>query len=300
MPTILDGKATAQQIYQEIAEEVHLIKKAGGRAPHLAAVLVGHDPASETYIRNKIRACQEVGFNSTLVQYGTQVSEEELLHKIDKINKDEETDGMIVQLPLPDHVSKVKIIDRISPAKDVDGFHHLNFGRMCSNLGAHIPATPYGILELLRRYNIETKGKHVVVVGRSHIVGLPVSILLARGNNPGDATVTITHIHTVGLEQYTRMADILVVAVGKPGLIKADMVKEGVIVVDVGITRVSDSTKKSGFGLKGDVDFDDVAPKSSHITPVPGGVGPMTIAALLLNTLKASKKEVFQNEACWE
>lgn len=290
MGQILDGKGVADKIKEEISLEVNTMIENGEKRPNLATLLVGTDPASHTYVKNKIKACEQVGFISTHLEFDATLSEEALLGKIDELNEDDDIDGLIVQLPLPDHISKTKVIDRIQPMKDVDGFHHLNFGRMCSNLPCHIPATPNGILELLRRYDIQTKGKHVVVVGRSHIVGLPTSILLARGKNPGDATVTLTHIHTVGLEQYTKQADVLIVAVGKPGLITADMVKEGVVVIDVGITKVEDSTKKSGFALKGDVDFDAVSEKASYITPVPKGVGPMTIASLLMNTLKASKK----------
>lgn len=296
MAQLLDGKAVSDQIKNEISEEVQRMVANGDKRPHLATLLVGEDPASRTYVKNKIRACEKVGFVSTHLEYDDTISEEALLCKIDELNEDDDIDGLIVQLPLPKHISKTKVIDRIDPMKDVDGFHHLNFGRMCSNLPCHIPATPNGILELLRRYEIKTKGKHVVVVGRSHIVGLPTSILLARGKNPGDATVTLTHIHTVGLEQYTIQADVLIVAVGKPGLITEDMVKEGVIVVDVGITKVPDPTKKSGYALKGDVDFENVFKKASYITPVPKGVGPMTIAALLMNTLKAAKKTfTYQN-----
>lgn len=290
MAELLDGKGVAEEIQQEISTEVEKMVSDGQKRPNLATILVGNDPASHTYVKNKIKACEKVGFISTHLEFDESMSEEELLFQIDTLNKDDEVDGLIVQLPLPDHISKTKVIDRIEPMKDVDGFHHLNFGRMCSNLPCHVPATPNGILELLRRYDIKTKGKHVVVVGRSHIVGLPTSILLARGKNPGDATVTLTHIHTVGLEQYTKQADVLIVAVGKPGLITGDMVKEGVIVIDVGITKVEDPTKKSGYALKGDVEFETVSEKASYITPVPKGVGPMTIAALLINTLKAAKK----------
>lgn len=290
MAEILDGLAVSKQIKSEIATEVSQMILDGEKRPNLATILVGSNPASQTYVKNKIRACEQVGFVSTHIEFEDTITEELLLNEIERLNQDDDIDGMIVQLPLPDHISKQQVIDRIDPMKDVDGFHHLNFGRMCSNLPCHIPATPNGILELMRRYDIQTKGKHVVVVGRSHIVGLPMSILMARGKNPGDATVTLCHIHTVGLEQYTKQADVLIVAVGKPGLITADMVKKGVTVIDVGITKVDDPTKKSGYALKGDVDFDQVSQKASYITPVPKGVGPMTIASLLMNTLKAAKK----------
>jgi len=290
MAKILDGLGIANQIKQEISVEVAEMVSNGEKRPNLATILVGKNPASETYVKNKIKSCEQVGFVSTHLEFDDSISEELLLNEIDKLNHDDEIDGMIVQLPLPDHISKQHVIDKITPMKDVDGFHHLNFGRMCSNLPCHIPATPNGILELMRRYGIKTKGKHVVVVGRSHIVGLPMSILMARGKNPGDATVTLCHIHTIGLEQYTKQADVLIVAVGIPNLITADMVKEGVIVIDVGITKVEDKTKKSGFALKGDVDFEGVSQKASYITPVPKGVGPMTIASLLMNTIKAAKK----------
>ncbi len=290
MAQILDGLAVSNQIKEEIALEVEQMLAAGQKRPNLATIIVGKDPASQTYVRNKIKSCDKVGFTSTHLEFEDTISEEFLLNEIERLNADDDIDGMIVQLPLPSHISKQHVIDRIDPMKDVDGFHHLNFGRMCSNLPCHIPATPNGILELMRRYDIKTKGKHVVVVGRSHIVGLPMSILMARGKNPGDATVTLCHIHTVGLVQYTKQADVLIIAVGKPGMITGDMVKEGVIVIDVGITKVEDSSKKSGFALKGDVDFDSVAQKASYITPVPKGIGPMTIASLMMNTLKAAKK----------
>lgn len=290
MAKILDGLGVSNQIKQEIAAEVETMIANGFKRPNLATILVGKNPASETYVKNKIKSCEQVGFISTHLEFDDSISEELLLKEIDRLNQDDEIDGMIVQLPLPNHISKQHVIDKITPMKDVDGFHHLNFGRMCSNLPCHIPATPNGILELMRRYDIKTKGKHVVVVGRSHIVGLPMSILMARGKKPGDATVTLCHIHTVGLEQYTKQADVLIVAVGIPNLITSDMVKEGVIVIDVGITKVEDKTKKSGFALKGDVDFEGVSQKASYITPVPKGVGPMTIASLLMNTIKAAKK----------
>lgn len=290
MATILDGKGISDQIKSEIKQEVQAMISRGEKRPNLATILVGENPASHTYVNHKIKACKEVGFISTHLQFSEGISEEYLLKKMDALNEDEEIDGYIVQLPLPDHISKEKVIDRIKPMKDVDGFHHLNFGRMCSNLPCHLPATPNGILELFRRYDIETKGKHVVMVGVSNIVGLPMSILLAKGHNPGDATVTMTHIHTVDLASHTRQADILIVATGVAGLIKADMVKDGVIVVDVGINRIADPTRKSGFRMVGDVDFEEVEKKASYITPVPKGVGPMTIVSLLMNTLSAAKK----------
>ena len=290
MATILDGKKISDQIKAEIKAEVEAMVGRGEKRPNLATILVGENPASHTYVNHKIRACKEVGFISTHLQFSEDISEEYLLKKMDALNGDDEIDGYIVQLPLPDHIHKEKIIDRINPMKDVDGFHHLNFGRMSSNLPCHLPATPNGILELFRRYDIETKGKHVVMVGASNIVGLPMSILLAKGHNPGDATVTLTHIHTVDLASHTRLADILIVATGVAGLITADMVKEGVIVVDVGINKVEDKSRKSGFKIVGDVDFEEVEKKASFITPVPKGVGPMTIVSLLMNTLDAAKK----------
>ncbi|MEO9852622.1 MAG: bifunctional 5,10-methylenetetrahydrofolate dehydrogenase/5,10-methenyltetrahydrofolate cyclohydrolase [Reichenbachiella sp.] len=290
MATILDGKKISDQIKAEIKTEVETMVGRGEKRPNLATILVGENPASHTYVNHKIRACKEVGFISTHLQFSEDISEEYLLKKMDALNEDDEIDGYIVQLPLPDHIHKEKIIDRINPMKDVDGFHHLNFGRMSSNLPCHLPATPNGILELFRRYDIETKGKHVVMVGASNIVGLPMSILLAKGHNPGDATVTLTHIHTVDLASHTRLADILIVATGVAGLITADMVKEGVIVVDVGINKVEDKSRKSGFKIVGDVDFEEVEKKASFITPVPKGVGPMTIVSLLMNTLDAAKK----------
>ena len=290
MAEILDGLAVSNQIKSEIAVRVEEMVTAGKRRPNLATILVGDDPASQTYVRNKIKACEQVGYISTHFHYDSSITEEELLAKIDELNDDDEIDGLIVQLPLPDHISKNAVVDRINEMKDVDGFHHMNFGRMCSNLPCHIPATPNGILELLRRYQIKTLGKHIVVVGISNIVGLPMGILLAKGNDPGDATVTFTHIHTVDLKMHTLQADILIVAAGVPGLITPDMVKEGVIVVDVGINKVADPSRKSGFRLTGDVDFEGVSKKASHISPVPKGVGPMTIASLLINTLKAANK----------
>ena len=289
MATILDGKKVARDIENEIAGEVKELTDKGFRPPHLVAVLVGEDGASKTYVTGKMKACEVVGYRSSLIKFDESISEEELFHVVDGLNEDKEVDGYIVQLPLPEHISVEKVIDRIYPSKDVDGFTPANFGKIDQEHHSLLPATPMGIIELLGRYNIETKGKHCVVVGKSHIVGMPMGILLA---GPGDATVTICHIFTENLEEHTRKADILVIAVGKPGLISGDMVKEGAVVVDVGTTRVPDSTKKKGFALKGDVDFETVEPKASYITPVPGGVGPMTIASLIMNTMIAYKKAV--------
>ena len=287
MPTILDGKKVSNDIESELAIEVKKFASQGYRAPHLVAVLVGDDGPSRTYVRNKIKSCERVGYKSSLIRFNNDVSEDVLISEVDRLNADDKVDGYIVQLPLPEHISVEKITDHIDPLKDVDGFTPTNFGKMDQEHHSLLPATPMGILELLSRYNIKTKGKHCVVVGKSHIVGMPMSILLAE---PGDATVTLCHIHTHNLEQYTRMADILVVAVGKPNLITADMVKDDVVVIDVGINRVPDDSKKKGYAIKGDVDFDEIAPKSSFITPVPGGVGPMTIASLIMNTMEAYKK----------
>ena len=292
--TLLDGKKTSEAIQQEIASEVEAIKAKGGKVPHLAAVLVGNDGGSVTYVNNKVLACERIGFGSTLIRYEDDITEEELLRKIDELNNDDLIDGFIVQLPLPKHINTEKVIEAINPRKDVDGFHPTNVGRMVAGLPAYLPATPAGILQLLQRYNIETDGKHCVVIGRSNIVGTPMSILMAKSAYPGNATVTLCHRNTVDLPYYTRQADIIIVAVGKPGLVTADMVKEGAVVIDVGTTRVPDETRKSGFRLRGDVDFDTVAPKCSYITPVPGGVGPLTIAMLMQNTLRAAKKEVYK------
>ncbi len=289
MATILDGKKISKEIEKEIKAEVSAFNKNGHRPPHLVAVLVGEDGASETYVTAKMKACEVVGFKSSMIRYDETVSEEEILAEVDRLNNDDGVDGYIVQLPLPKHISVEKIIDRIDTAKDVDGFTPANFGKIDQEHHSLLPATPMGIIELLNRYKIETKGKHCVVVGKSHIVGMPMSILLA---GPGDATVTLCHIHTKNLEEHTQKADIIVVAVGKPGLITGDMVKEDVVIVDVGTTRVPDSSKKSGFSLKGDVDFASVEPKASYITPVPGGVGPMTIASLIMNTMIAYKKRM--------
>lgn len=287
---ILDGKKTSEEIKVEIKAEVEQLKAKGKKIPHLAAVLVGNNGASMTYVDSKIKDCEQVGFKSSLVKLSDTVSERELLEKIDELNNDPDVDGFIVQLPLPPHIDDKKIIKAIKPEKDVDGFHPENVGRMALNLPGFLPATPYGILQLLERYNVETTGKHCVVVGRSHIVGLPMSILMGRNAYPGNSTVTLTHSRTVNFKDICRTADILIVALGKPEYITADMVKEGVAIVDVGITRVPDSSKKAGYRIVGDVKYEEVAPKCSFITPVPGGVVPMTRASLLKNTLLASKK----------
>ncbi|TDK47243.1 bifunctional 5,10-methylenetetrahydrofolate dehydrogenase/5,10-methenyltetrahydrofolate cyclohydrolase [Algoriphagus formosus] len=293
MPTIIDGKKTSQDIKNEIAARVAEIKSEGGKIPHLAAILVGNDGASQTYVGAKVKACHEIGFESTLVRMEDTVSEEELLAKVEEINENPDIDGLIVQLPLPKHISVEKVTDKIKPEKDVDGFTPANVGRMALNWPAYVAATPYGIVELLKRYQIETSGKHCVVIGRSHIVGSPMSILMARNGYPGNATVTLTHSRTQNLKEIAQTADILIVALGKPEFVTADMVKPGAVVIDVGIHRVEDSSKKSGFRLIGDVKFDEVAEKASAITPVPGGVGPMTIASLLYNTLLAAERKVY-------
>ena len=287
--TILDGKKTSEDLKQEIAEEVKQLKAKGKRVPHLAAVLVGNDGASLTYVGSKVKACEQVGFESTLVKLPANISEEALLQEIEKLNANPEIDGYIVQLPLPKHIDEQKILLAIDPTKDVDGFHPANFGRMALDMEAFIPATPFGIMELLKRYEVPTKGKHVVVVGRSHIVGRPISILLSQKGAQGNATVTLTHSHTPNLAELTRQADIVVMALGIPEFLKGNMVKEGVTVIDVGITRLKDDSTHKGYRIVGDVAFDEVKEKASYITPVPGGVGPMTIAMLLKNTLLAYK-----------
>ena len=293
MTTLIDGKKTAQDIKNEIAARVAEIKQAGGKQPHLAAILVGEDGASQTYVGAKVKACEEVGFTSTLVRLDADVSEEELLRTVEEINHNADIDGLIVQLPLPKHISVDKVTNCIRPEKDVDGFTPANVGRMTLNWPAYVAATPYGIVELLKRYQIETSGKHCVVIGRSHIVGSPMSILMARNGYPGNATVTLTHSRTENLAAICKTADILIVAIGKPEFVTADMVKPGAVVIDVGIHRIADESKKSGFRLIGDVCYEEVAPIASAITPVPGGVGPMTIAALLYNTLQSAEKKVF-------
>lgn len=293
MYQIIDGKATAATIRAEIAAEVAQLISNGARKPHLAAVLVGTDGGSETYVANKIKACEDAGFSSTLLRFDESLSEAELLATVQQLNADAEIDGFIVQLPLPKHINAERINEAIDPKKDVDGFHAVNIGRMVLNLPCYLPATPHGIIELLKRYQIETEGKHCVVLGRSNIVGSPVSILLARQANPGNCTVTLCHSRTKNLKEHLLQADIIVAALGKPEFVRADMVKSGAVVIDVGTTRVADATRKSGFRLAGDVAYDEVAPKCSYITPVPGGVGPMTIAMLLKNTLHAAKKDFY-------
>src|SRR5690606_11141860 len=294
MATLLDGKRISTEIKEEIAQKVQQIKENKGKVPHLAAALVGNDGASETYVSSKVKACEQCGFASTLKRFDADISAEALLQVVEEINNDPGIDGLIVQLPLPPHISVQKVTDKIKPEKDVDGFHPMNVGRMAKNLPSYVAATPFGILQLLERYNIQTQGKHCVVIGRSEIVGSPMSILMARNTYPGNSTVTLCHSRTNNIKEITLQADISIVALGKPGFLTADMVKEGAVVIDVGITRVKDDTKKSGFALKGDVDFQEVEKKCSFITPVPGGVGPMTIASLLYNTLQASQKEVYQ------
>jgi methylenetetrahydrofolate dehydrogenase (NADP+)/methenyltetrahydrofolate cyclohydrolase len=284
---ILDGKSTAEQIKAEIAEEVIRIKARGGKVPHLAAVLVGNDGASETYVANKVLDCKQVGFDSTLIRLPADISEQALLEHISQLNNNADIDGFIVQVPLPKHIDETRVTLAISPAKDVDGFSPANVGRMCLALPTFISATPNGVMELLKRYQIDTAGKHCVVVGRSNIVGTPMSILMSRNSNPGNATVTLVHSRTPNMAEICKTADILIVAIGKPDFVTADMVKDGAVVVDVGITRVPDASKASGFRLTGDVHFESVKSKCSFITPVPGGVGPMTRASLLQNTLKA-------------
>jgi len=293
MYTLIDGKATAAAIREEIKEEVKKIRRNNGKIPHLAAILVGHDGASETYVNGKEKACRQVGFHSTVVRYEDTISERELLARVREINNDDDIDGLIVQIPLPDHIDEHKVIEAIDPRKDVDGFHPVNVGRMVIGLPAYISATPDGILELIRRYKIQTEGKHCVVIGRSNIVGKPVSILLARKSDPGNCTVTICHSRTKNLAGITSRADIIIAALGKPHFLTAEMVKKGAAVIDVVITRLPSDKTKSGWKLWGDVDFESVAPKCSFITPVPGGVGPMTIVSLLKNTLLAAGSKVY-------
>lgn len=287
-PIILDGRATSKQIKEEIGDKVAEMVADGDKAPHLAAVLVGSDGASRTYVNAKVKACEAIGFKSSLVELDESISEQDLLNEVSKLNANPDIDGFIVQVPLPNHIDQQKVTLAIDPAKDVDGFHPENLGKLVLGLPTFISATPNGILELLKRYNVETEGKHCVVMGRSHIVGAPMSILMGQKKNPGNCTVTLVHSRTKNIGQITKSADIIIVAIGKPEFLTADMVKEGAVVIDVGIHRIEDSTKKSGFRLLGDVAFDEVAPKCSFISPVPGGVGPMTIASLLLNTLQAA------------
>ncbi|MDD2244352.1 MAG: bifunctional methylenetetrahydrofolate dehydrogenase/methenyltetrahydrofolate cyclohydrolase FolD [Dysgonamonadaceae bacterium] len=290
---IIDGKAVSDQIKKEIKDEVNQIKSSGGKIPHLAAVLVGHDGGSETYVANKVKACEQVGFNSTLIRYEADVTEEELLACINRLNNNEDIDGFIVQLPLPKHISENKITNAIDYKKDVDGFHPINIGRMSLGLPCFLSATPAGILELLKRYDIKTSGKNCVILGRSNIVGKPMAMLMLQKAYPGDCTVTVCHSRTQNIKEICLQADIIICAMGVPHFLKEDMVKDHAVIIDVGTTRVPSDKTKSGFKLTGDVDFDEVAPKCSFITPVPGGVGPMTIVSLLRNTLLAGKKEVY-------
>jgi methylenetetrahydrofolate dehydrogenase (NADP+)/methenyltetrahydrofolate cyclohydrolase len=292
--TLIDGKAVSEQIKQEIAAEVAEIVARGGKRPHLAAILVGHDGGSETYVAAKVKACEVCGFKSSLIRYEADVTEDELLAKVKELNEDPDVDGFIVQLPLPKHISEQKVIESIDYRKDVDGFHPINVGRLSIGLPCYISATPNGIMELLRRYEIDTRGKKCVVLGRSNIVGKPMAMLMMQKGNPGDATVTVCHSRTQGITEICREADIIIAAMGQPNFVKAEMVKEGAVVIDVGTTRVPDATRKSGFKLTGDVKFDEVAPRCSFITPVPGGVGPMTIVSLMKNTLLAGKKAIYE------
>ncbi|GAB2689096.1 bifunctional methylenetetrahydrofolate dehydrogenase/methenyltetrahydrofolate cyclohydrolase FolD [Mucilaginibacter koreensis] len=291
---LLDGKYVSEKLKGEIAEQAAELLSRTGRKPHLVAVLVGHDGGSETYVASKMRNCEKVGFKSTLVRYEDTVTEDELLSKVAELNADEDIDGIIVQLPLPKHIDPEKVTEKIDPRKDVDGFHPINLGRMQRGLPSFIPATPYGITLMLQEYGVETSGKHCVVVGRSNIVGSPMSILMARNAQPGNCTVTICHSRTPDIKKFTLDADILIVAIGKKNFVTADMVKEGAVIIDVGMNRESSTVTKSGYKLYGDVDFENVAPKCSYITPVPGGVGLMTIIGLLKNTLASANKEVYQ------
>ncbi|MCT4562255.1 MAG: bifunctional 5,10-methylene-tetrahydrofolate dehydrogenase/5,10-methylene-tetrahydrofolate cyclohydrolase [Crocinitomicaceae bacterium] len=284
---LLDGKATAESIRVELAEQVKIRKQEGKKIPHLAAILVGNDGGSLTYVNAKVKACDQIGFESTLIRYDDSVSEEVLLAKVKALNEDKSIDGFIVQLPLPKHIDEMKVTQAISPLKDVDGFHPVNLGNMVLNLPGFLPATPAGIIELIKRNGIDTSGKHCVVIGRSNIVGMPVSIMLARNTNPGNCTVTLTHSKTKNLKEICQSADIIIAAIGRPGFVTAEMVKEGAVIIDVGTTRVNDSSRARGWRLCGDVDFENVSKKASFITPVPGGVGPMTIASLMINTLRA-------------
>lgn len=285
--TILDGKKVSNEIKDEIAEVVRQMKDRGEKVPHLAAIIVGNDGASLTYVNSKVKACERVGFESTLVKLSSTISETELLRKIQELNDNPDIDGFIVQLPLPEQIDTQKVLLTVDPDKDVDGFHPTNFGKMALDMSSFIPATPFGILELLERYQVETKGKHTVVIGRSHIVGRPMSILMGRKGFPGNSTVTVTHSYTKNITQITSQADIIITALGNPGFLKAEMVKDDVVIIDVGITRVPDEDAPRGYRITGDVDFENVSKKASFITPVPGGVGPMTIAMLLKNTLLA-------------
>ena len=289
----IDGRQLAETIKEEIAAEVAKIKATGGKTPHLAAVLIGEDPASAVYVRNKVRSCEKVGFKSTLVRRSADITQEELMQIVADLNADDDVDGFIVQLPLPKHLDEEQVTLAIDPKKDVDGFHPTNFGRMAQGLPCYLSATPFGILQMLERYQVETEGKECVVLGRSNIVGTPISILLSRKAYPGNATVSLCHSRTQNLADYTRRADILIAAIGRANFVTKDMVKKGAVVIDVGINRVEDPTAKRGYRLIGDVDYEEVAPLCSYITPVPGGVGPMTVTSLLMNTLKASKGAVY-------
>lgn len=284
---LLDGKKTAEEIREELRNAVNDRKAAGKKIPHLAAILVGSDGGSLTYVNAKVKACEQIGFESTLLHYDNSITEKELLDKVNELNNDPNIDGFIVQLPLPEHIDELKVTEAIDPRKDVDGFHPVNLGNMVLSLPGFLPATPAGIMELLKRNGIKTAGMDCVIIGRSNIVGTPLSIMLSRGSEPGNCTVTLTHSRTKNLKEKVKAADLIIAAIGKPDFVTADMVKEGAVIVDVGTTRVDDPTKKSGWALKGDVKFDEVAPKCSYITPVPGGVGPMTIASLMINTLRA-------------
>lgn len=288
---LLDGKKTSEDLKLEIAESVRQLKAKGKKTPHLAAILVGSDGASMTYVNGKVKACDLVGFNSTLIELPSETTEATLLQEIEKLNSNNDIDGFIVQLPLPKHIDEQKVLNAVNPDKDVDGFHPTNVGRMALDMPCFLPATPFGILELLERYQVETSGKHVVVIGRSHIVGRPMSILMSQKRKSGDATVTITHSRTKNLKEFTLQADIIIAALGIPEFLTGDMVKDGVTIIDVGITRVEDTTKKRGYRLAGDVHFESVSKKASFITPVPGGVGPMTIAMLMKNTLLACERK---------
>ncbi len=295
MGQIIDGKMVAESMKATIGEEVKDLIASGKRAPHLVAILVGNNGASETYVANKVKSCEELGFSSTLLRFPPSITENELLKAVEDVNNNPEMDGLIVQLPLPDHINPDKVMETIHPTKDVDGFHPINIGRMAKGLPAFISATPQGVLDLLAYYKIETSGKHCVVVGRSQIVGLPMSILMQRNHPVGNCTVTLTHSRTKNLEEICSQADIIIAALGKPEFIKASHVKPGAVIIDVGLTRVEDASKKSGFALKGDVDFDDVFEKCSYITPVPKGVGPMTIVSLMKNTLLSAKGLIYPN-----
>ena len=292
---LLDGKKVSNQIKEEIKAEVAKMRERGEKVPHLAAIIVGNDGASLTYVGSKVRSCERIGFESTLIQMPSTTSEQELLKKIKELNLDDDIDGFIVQLPLPEQIDTQKVIMAVDPDKDVDGFHPTNFGKMALDMSTFIPATPFGILELLERYKVDTKGKHTVVIGRSHIVGRPMSILMGRKGWPGNSTVTLTHSHTKNITQIISQADIVISALGVPNLMKAEMVKDDAVVIDVGITRVPDETKEKGYYITGDVDFENVSKKASFITPVPGGVGPMTIAMLLKNTLLARERHRSKN-----